>query len=105
MSQRIRKNISYLQLLLSTHRSQQRALLNTISPEQLNTLGEIALNILHGVIPLTKIQKKALTRYRNAVRVIGHKNRSQRSKKAVLLKNIKALVVLLKSAEPLLKSL
>ena len=105
MSQRIRKNITFLQLLLSTHRPQKKALLNTISTDQVKAIGEIALNILHGVIPLTAKQKKLLSRYKDTIRVIGHKKKSQRRKKTVLVKNIKALELLLKSVEPILKSL
>lgn len=105
MSQRIRKNITFLKLLLSTHRSQKKALLNTISSEQLKAIGEIALNILHGVIPLTAYQKKVLSRYKDAIRLIGHKSKSQKRKKTALVKNIKGLEALLKSVEPLLKSL
>ena len=103
MKQRIKKNIAYLQLLRSTHRIQQKALLNTISPEQLKAIGEIALNILHGIIPLTPSQKKALTFYKKTLRVIGKKTGGRNRKKVTLLKNIKALEVLLKAVEPLLK--
>lgn len=105
MSQRIKKNISFLQLLLNTHKSQKKALLDTISTEQLKTIGEIALNILHGVLPLSANQKKALSRYRNAIRLIGQKGASQRRKKSTLVKNIKVVELLLKSVEPLMKSL
>ena len=105
MSQRIRKYITYLQLLHNTHRSQQKALLNTITLEQLKAISEIALNILHGVIPLKALQKKALTPYRKFIRMIGQKKGSLIKKKTILLKNIKALGVLLKSGEALLKTL
>lgn len=105
MSQRIRKNSIYLQLLLKTHKSQQKALLNSISPDQLKAISEIALNILHGGLPLSSSQKKRLTPYRKAIRLIGHKKSSQKSKKRTLIKNIKVLIILLKSAETILKSL
>jgi len=105
MSQRIRRNINFLQLLLSTHRAQKKALLNTINSEQLKAIGEIALNILHGIIPLTSPQKKVLSRYRDAIRSIAHKQHSLKREKTTLVKHIKALEVLLKSVGPLLKSL
>ena len=86
MSQRLKKHIAYLQLLLITHRSQQKALLNTINLEQLKAISEIALNILHGVIPLTASQKKVLSRYRNIIRLIGQKTGSQKRKKSLAKK-------------------
>lgn len=103
MSQRIKKNKTYLQLLIGTHKAQQKALLSTISLEQLKAISEIALNILHGTLPLTASLKKVLTRHRNIIRLLGGKKTSQKKKKNCLLKNIKALGVLLKSVEPLLK--
>jgi hypothetical protein len=104
MSQRVRKNTEYLRLLTYTHRAQQIALVKSISSEQLKTICEIALNILEGIIPLKPSQKSVLSRYKNFIRLIGQKKGSQSSKKASLLKNIKALAVLLKSALPLFKS-
>lgn len=102
MSQRLKKNKTYLRLLLEAHKAQQKALLRTINVEQLKTIGEIALNILGGVVPLTPSQKKALTRYRNIVRLLADKKTSQRKKKISLEKNIKALKILLKVVEPFL---
>lgn len=103
MSQRVKKNKTYLQLLIGTHQAQQKALLSTISLEQLKAISEIALNILHGALPLTVSQKKVLNRHRNIIRLLGGKKTGQRRKKIVLLRNIKALGVLLKVVEPLLK--
>lgn len=105
MSQRVRKNSVYLQLLLRTHKSQQKALLNTISPDQLKAIGEIALNILHGGLHLSPSQLKGLTPYKKVIRLIGHKKSSQKSKKRILLKNIKALKTLLKYTINIIKSL
>lgn len=105
MSRTIKQNISYLRLLPNTRRSQRKALVKTVTLEQLRAIGEIALNILHGVIPLSSSQKKGLSRYRSVIRLIGQKNVSRRRKKVALLKNTKALELLLKAVEPLLKSL
>lgn len=105
MSQRIRKNIHFLLLLRDTHKAQQRVLLRTISSEQLKAIGEIALNILEGVIPLRPSQKGVLSRYKNAIRLIGQKSVSDKRKKATLLKNSKVLGILINTVTPLLKSL
>lgn len=105
MSQRIKKNIIYLQLLLNTHRSQQKALLNSISVDQFSSISEIALNILEGVVPISSTQKKALSRHKKFIRLIGQEKGSYSRKKSLLLKNVTALTVLLKTITPLLKSL
>lgn len=102
MSQRVKKNKSYLKLLIDTHTAQQKALLRTISTEQLKAISEIALNTLHGTLTLTASQKRTLSPYKKIIRLLGEKKANQRRKKLSLIKNIKALRALLKLVEPLL---
>lgn len=61
MSSRIRDNLAFLRLLLTTHVSQQKALLDSISESQANLISELLFNLLF-VLPLNDKQQKALRR-------------------------------------------
>ena len=61
MSNRIRDNTPFLRLLLSTHFSQQKALLDSASDEQLDLLTELLYNILY-TVPIPLVTRKKLQR-------------------------------------------
>ena len=61
MSDRIRDNSSFLRLLLTTHSSQQKALLDTLSDEQVDLLSEVIYNILY-TVPIPNNTRKKLQR-------------------------------------------
>jgi hypothetical protein len=105
MSKLLKGNAYFLHLMSdkSTSKIQVKALLQTISKDQLNALTEIAFNILKGNIPLTENQKKKLRQHRPSLRILGVKKNSANRRKAVLKPFL--VVTVLKIVSPVLKSL
>jgi hypothetical protein len=104
MSKLLKDNSAFLHLLMtkSTSREQIKTLLNTASTSQLNTLTEIAFNLLKGNIPISLPHKKNLKRYAKQLRLLSRPKNSLRSRKACLTP---ALVgTLLKAVAPVLNT-
>ena len=63
MSQALQKHKNFMELLLTTHKNQARALIETITKEQLNLIIEIFFNLLKLNVPSeTKILLKRRAR-------------------------------------------
>ena len=60
MSARMRHNAPLLHLLSGCHAKQRKAILETLTDEQLKTLCEVVLNILKGTVDLPPKQKQKL---------------------------------------------
>ena len=91
MSTRVDRNRTFLQLLLTTHLSQQKALLDTASPQQIDLISELLYNILY-VVPLSEKERKSLQRKRflkdvsKIKRSANFRRKKVRARKAELLK-------------------
>lgn len=104
MSKLVKKQAPFFRLLVSTSsKLQRKALIDTITKEQLRALTEITINVLQGVISLTSVYKDKLKKYKTLVTLIGDTSVSAKRKKTALRKNAHAVILLLKSAEPGLK--
>lgn len=73
MPRRVNKHKHFLQLLRSTEKNQQKAILKTASEEQLKTLSEIILNLLAGNIPINFKTKRSLKKYKDNLRGVTEK--------------------------------
>lgn len=73
MPKRVDKHRSFLQLLRSSEKNQQKAILKTASDEQIKTLSEIVLNLLAGHIPINNKTKRNLSKYRDNLRDLTDK--------------------------------
>jgi hypothetical protein len=105
MSKLVKKHVSYLHLVhLTTSRLQRKALLDTITNDQLKVLIEVTVNLLRGVLPITTAQKSKLKKYRKLIRLIGDQTVSLKTKKDALCRQGQAIAVLLKAVEPALKT-
>ena len=87
----------FLNLLDSTHTTQQRALIKTLSPEQLRTLCEILLNIVEGTLDISSYVKNYFKRKSRVIKRLLNKNTSKKNKQSLLLKNIKLLKYIIKT--------
>ena len=106
MSQRVKRNWALVNFLMQDiPLAQVKTVLTTLSPEQVNSIGEIAVNALYGTIPLKEHHKKALKKYSNKIEYIGDKANSVKNRKHVIESNPKAVVLLLKATKPILSSL
>ena len=103
---RINKHKPFLDLLHSSEKNQQKALLKTASTEQIRILSEIVLNILAGNIPLSSKFKSNLSRYKDRLRDLTDKNSSDETLKKKWNKfPVEILEIIIKIAFKFLKNL
>ncbi len=95
MAERVRENQHFFHLLLSTHPHQKKALLQTITNEQIDFLSEVFHNLLY-VLPLTEKERKPLSRKKYLAQ-IGNIKRSYPYRKARIKKHSKQLIQILEN--------
>lgn len=79
----IKRNVDFLSILKSSSPSQRKAILKTMSPDQLKCLCEICHNVLRGVLP---VNVNKLRRYKKAMRDLASRSLSNKVKKSILIK-------------------
>ena len=100
----MKKQIWYLHLLMTTTSTTQRkALLDTITNEQLKALTEVTHNLLQGNITITETQKRSLRKHKTFLRTLGNIKVSFREKREALCQKGAVVNLLLKAAAPQLK--
>ncbi len=105
MSNLVKKNVSFLQLLATTvSKIQRKILLDTITKDQLRALIEIIVNLSQGVLPITPKRKSELGKFKKLFRTIGYKSVSLKRKQKLLGRSGHVVALLLKAVEPALKS-
>ena len=105
MSIRMQRNFALLDLL---HKAAPRArgvIVNNTSPDFLNALCEIALNVLRGNIPLSSTQYKLLKKKKKVIRLIADKKVKHLKKKKTITQTGGFLLPLLGAAIPFIASL
>ena len=95
MSDRIRNNSAFYQLLLSSTYSQQKALLDTITPLQLDLISELIYNILY-TVPIPDKDRKTLKR-KKFLKEISDIKKSIRYRTSRVKKNKRQLLKVLDS--------
>lgn len=101
MSSRIKNNVDFFRLLLQTQLPQQKALLQSLTPEQVDLLTEIVWNLLNSV-PLPDKEKKGLQR-KKYLKDISLLKRSHKYRKRRLNANKKQIIKILNTyMQPLL---
>lgn len=83
-SARLKRNAPLLKVLAKATPKRRKDILRGCSPDLLQTLCEIALNLLKGNIPLSLQQYQKLKRYKKNIRLIADKKASVKSKRRVL---------------------
>lgn len=79
---KIRKNSSFLRMLLTAPPKQRRALIRTANKEQVSCLCEICLNILGGNIPVNVNKFK---KFKNTLRKLANSSTKNSTKKQIML--------------------
>lgn len=103
MSKHFLKNKEFLHLILHTSNDQALALIDTITPEQIELLSEIAFNILK--LPLPKKAKHLVNSKILLFRRLADKKTSKDKKKRLLHKNAKHILLTLWAIRPQLQQL
>ena len=96
MNRRIRKQRAFLYFLLVANINQQKLIVKSLTNEQLDDVSEIALNVYTGTYPLTKKYINQLKPYRPYIRSLGSREDSSKQKRAILLKHLPLVSLLLK---------
>ena len=100
----MKKHIWYLHLLMTTTSSTQRkALLDTITNEQLKALTEVIHNLLQGNIPITETQKRNLRKHKMFLRILGNPKVPFSRKRDTLCRKGSVVGTVLKIAAPQLR--
>ena len=84
---------------------QFKAILTTLTEEQVLVLCEIAINILYSVIPISNANKQNLKKYAKKLDFLGDSSNSLKKRKLFIEKNPALLQAVLTAAKPVLKSL
>ena len=81
----MRNNSPFLHLLSSCHCKQRKALLETLTEEQLKTICEVILNILKGTVDLSPKQRKVLKKKKRLLYQLVSKSVPSKTKKQLLV--------------------
>ena len=106
MSKRVKSNLPLLYLLMQKLPSAQaRDILGMLTAEQINAIGEVAVNILYSMLPLTIPYKGKLKRHAPKLEYIGDSRISLKKRRSFLQANHQVVSLLLNAAKPMLKGL
>lgn len=81
MVKRLRKHFNFLKKLKESPPKERCDAISNCSGDQLKVLLEIVKNLLKGNIPITKIQKTKLQKYRKQLRKLSDSRTSMKKKK------------------------
>lgn len=96
MDRAIGPHLPFLQLLCTANTKQRKALLDTITGDQLRSLCELVLNIYYGNLNVPKNYVKQLYPHKKFVQCLVERTYKNNYKKRMLAKNTNILPVLLK---------
>jgi hypothetical protein len=102
---RIKSNYHYLQALKTAKPQLRKALIKNCNSEQLKTINECILNVLHNKLQLTACQKKRLRKFKSPLRKLADKGVTVATKKQILIQRGGFLVPLLSAILPTIASL
>ena len=106
MSKQVRVNLPLVNFLLYAKTPKQfKAVLTTLTEEQVKVLCEIAVNILYGVISISNSHKQHLKKHAKKLEFLGDSSNSLKKKKLFLERHPAILQAVLTAAKPVLKSL
>lgn len=99
---RIKENSAFLKATTVAHGEQCKALLKTAKHRQLDSICEILLNIVRGVIPLKEQLFKKAARYKRVLRQIVTKCSNKTFRRELMIKYFGILQKLLAAALPII---
>lgn len=100
MSEKVKQNWCFIELITTASDIQVQSLLNTISSSQTETILEIVLNLLHRNILLTSDTITKLKKYKKFLRGLINKKISLNLKKKAIRRQRKVIVYLLQKVKP-----
>ena len=98
MSRLLTSQRPFLELFVKARLKQRKALLQTLTDQQLKAVSEIAHNVLIGNVPLTIEQQKTVKKYKSLLYVIGDKRISRVEKRRVIARGANPILYVIKIA-------
>lgn len=105
MSDRLCRNLPLLKLLLKSSPKQRRVILQSATDDFVVALCELALNLLHGHIPLKHVQYQKLKKKKREIKIVADKKISVGRKRRLINQQGGFLLPLLSVAIPFITSL
>lgn len=86
MSKNLKKHKETLHYLSKARPSIVKTFIKTADNGLINAICECCVNVLKGNVPITKVQKNRLRKYKNELRSLVKKKTSQKKKKNIIQK-------------------
>lgn len=99
----IKKHLPLFELLVEASECQRKAILKTLTDQQLHAVVEAIYNVLQGVCPLNSKDKKKLIDYKSVIRRLVSKELTKKQQQRLLHKNQDILPLLMKPVVNALK--
>ena len=101
----MKKQVTFLRFMLDANKKQRKLIVSSLTDEQLEVIGEIALNIYTGVFPVTKRYLSLLKPYQSHIRLLGSRDVSVKKRRHILIQQRKLIPLLFKPVVDHLKRL
>lgn len=105
MSVRLRRNFALLKTLTRSSPKIRKVILQQCSPNFIQSVCEICMNLLKGNIPVTECQHKKLKRYREKIRQMASRREGVRKKRKLITQKGGFLLPLLTTVLPIVADL
>lgn len=105
MSVRLRRNFALLKTLTRSSPKIRKVILQECSPDLIQAICEICMNLLKGNIPITQCQHNKLKRYKEKIRQMACRKAGVRQKKKLLNQKGGFLLPLLTTVLPMVADL
>ena len=101
----VKTQLAFLELLGTSQRKQAQALISTMTKSQLNAICKVLINILFGNIAVNEKDKKKSQRKKNVIVQLTRKTTGDNVRKALIVKEVALILMIIKSILPKIKSL
>ena len=106
MSNLLKTNLSYIQLLAYTKSKPQReALIQTVTRDQVKTVIEITYNIINLNVPLGKKESRKLVKHITILKEIANRKNTLKKITKLIKSNHLIILLIVKAALPALQSI
>lgn len=105
MSARLRRNFALLKTLTTSSPKIRKVILQECSPDFIQSVCEICMNLLKGNIPVTQCQHKKLKRHREKIRQMANRRERVSKKRKLITQRGGFLLPLLTSVLPMVADL
>ena len=92
----MKKQASFLKFMVDANKKQTKLIVKTLTTDQLDVIGDVALNIYTAAFPVKPSYLKRLKPYKAAIRLLGSREISGKKKRNILSKRLKLLSILFK---------